>query len=657
MHPLNTWLFWGFVVLSLGVFAYSAYVRLYALFHARRANRIDHPWKRLKNLFIYAFAQKRMVRDKYAGFFHLMIFWGFVILLFRSFELVTQGLFPGVHFMQLLGPAGLGYELLKDIFEVLVLVGVALAAIRRIFARPERLKNSWDATFTLAFIALLMISDLGADGAVIAMHHPAWASWAPASTLVAKFMAPLAASQLTVIFYSMWWLHVVTLFGFLNFLPYSKHFHVLTALVNVFCQDLEPNKALKRMDFEMEHFGANRIQDFTWKQMLDLYTCTECGRCKEVCPTTITGKPLKPKDYGNDLRDYLYKTPLKDLAQDKALPEDRPLIGPTISEDTIWACTTCGYCEHACPLFISFVDKLVEMRRYLTLEESNFPEEAQTAFRGMERQGNPWNLPRADRMAWADGLDVPTIGDNPDAEYLFWVGCAGSYDDHGKNVSQSLVKLMRAAGVSFAVLGEEENCTGDSARRLGNEYLFEMMAEGNVEVLNGHGIKKIVTNCPHCLNTLKNEYPQFGGDYDVVHGTQLVSELLATSRLKLTQEVKEALTFHDPCYLARYNKETDAPRTILGAIPGITVTEMEHHGENTMCCGAGGGRMWLEEKLGTRINHERLDQALATGAKGLAVSCPFCNVMLNNAAAETEHQDFVARDVLELAARALPQEA
>jgi Fe-S oxidoreductase len=487
----------------------------------------------------------------------------------------------------------------------------------------------------------------------------------------------MAPDTLNAFYLAMWWLHLIILFGFLNFLPYSKHFHVLTALFNIYFRELEPHKNIKKMDLEVEHFGANRIQDFTWKQLLDLYTCTECGRCKEVCPTTLTGKPLRPKNFGNDLRDYLYASPLEQMKQDKPVPEDRLLLGGEvpegskwemgheeppwtekelggkISRDTVWACTTCGYCEWACPLHITFVDKLVQMRRYLTLEESDFPAEAQVGFKGMERQGNPWNLPQADRGKWADGLEVPVMAEEPEVEYLFWVGCAGAYDAAGQKVSTALAKLLKAAGVKFAILGSEETCTGDSARRLGNEYLFQTLAETNIETLNGYKVQKIVTNCPHCLNTLKNEYPAFGGNYEVIHGTELVAQLVADGRLKMTHEVKAHLAYHDPCYLARYNGVVDAPRALLKAIPGVKLTEIKQHGEAAMCCGAGGGRMWLEEKLGSRVNHLRLEQTLETKAEGVAVACPFCNVMLNNAAGETGHEGFTTTDVLELAARSI----
>ena len=677
MAPLELMLFWILTLGAVGFFAFTANRRIATLRAGLPDNRFDQPWVRLKGVLLYAFVQKRMVRDPYAGLYHLLIFWGFCVLSLRSLDLILGGLFPRFHLVELLGGAGLAYSFMKDIFEVLVLAGIALAMLRRALFKPWRLENSLDAWGTLSFIAVLMATDLLADGALIARDGPAWAAWSPASRVVAGWLAGQNLDQLTNLYKLNWWLHLAALYGFANFLPYSKHFHVFTSVFNIYFRALEPTKNLKKMDLEAEHFGANRIQDFSWKQMLDLYTCTECGRCLEHCPTTLTGKPLRPKNFGNDLRDYLYATRLEDLAQDKPVPEDRKLIGGpvpegsvwdlmqdhqpwsagalggAISTDTIWACTSCGYCEWACPLHITFVDKLVQMRRYLTLEESDFPAEAQVAFKGMERQGNPWNLPQSDRAKWAEGREIPTLAEKPDAEYLFWVGCAGSYDAAGQRVSQSLAKLLKAADVSFAILGTEESCTCESARRLGNEYLFQSATEANIELLKGHDVRKIVTNCPHCLNTLKNEYPEFGGQFEVVHGTELVAKLIADGRLKMEQTVDVDLTYHDPCYLSRYNGQVAAPRAILDAIPGVKLTEMEKKGEATMCCGAGGGRMWLEEKLGKRVNHERFEQALETKASCVAVSCPFCNVMLNNAAGETGHEEVATQDVLELAAKSL----
>jgi len=677
MKALEIALFWIMTLAAGGFFLWTIRQRLATLQAGLPDNRFDQPWVRLKGVFTLALLQKRMVRDPFAGFYHILIFWGFCALALRSAGLVLEGLFPAFHMTEALGRFGLGYQTTKDIFEVLVLVGLGLAAFRRVAAKPWRLENSWDAWATLSLIGGLMITDLLADGAYIWLHNPSWKAWAPVSLFVANQLRDLGGTGLLVLYKSMWWLHLGLLYFFANFLPYSKHFHVFTSLFNIYFRDLEPHKNLKPMDLEAEHFGINKIQDFTWKQMLDFFTCVECGRCLENCPTTLTGKPLRPKDFGNDLRDYLKATPLGQMGQDQPAPEDRPLIGGPvpagshwqrddehapwskaqlegwISQDTIWACTSCGYCEWACPLQISFVDKLVGMRRFLTLEESNFPAEAQLAFKGMERQGNPWNLAQADRANWAEGLAVATVAEKPDAEYLFWVGCAGSYDAAGQKVSQALVKLLQAAGVSFAILGTEESCTCESARRLGNEYLFQTATETNVELLKGHGVKKIITNCPHCLNTLKNEYPSFGGDFEVVHGTELVAQLIAAGKLRMEQTVAVDLTYHDPCYLSRINGQVEAPRAILGAIPGVKLTEMDKHGEATMCCGAGGGRFWLEEHLGKRVNHERFEQALETKATTIAVGCPFCNVMLNNAAGETGHEGVATTDVLELAAKAL----
>jgi Fe-S oxidoreductase len=405
--------------------------------------------------------------------------------------------------------------------------------------------------------------------------------------------------------------------------------------------------------------GAAKVTDLTWKQLLDLYTCTECGRCTVVCPTTITKKPLVPRDLTIDLRDHLNASAreiLRDPGDTPGVPS-RGLAGDVIDPEVFWACTTCRWCEESCPLFISYVDKIVEVRRHLVLEKAEFPAEAEPAFRGMEVNGNPWQLGAEIRGDWAKGLDVPLASQAGGFEVLFWVGCAGSYDDVGKRTSVALVKLLRAAGVKFAILGSEERCTGDAARRLGNEYLFQTLAGGNVETLNRHGVKRIVTNCPHCFNTLAHEYPDFGGSFEVLHGTQMVAELVAKGRLSLTSEIRRELTYHDPCYLGRTNGEYDAPRAILKAIPGLTLKEAPLAREKAMCCGAGGGRMWLEEKLGTRINQTRLRQLAESGTNDVAVACPFCAVMVGNAQQELGLETAQTVDVITLAAQALGKES
>jgi len=486
------------------------------------------------------------------------------------------------------------------------------------------------------------------------------ASWMPISSLVGKLFAGISPSGLHTLYAVLWWIHLTTLYAFANELPYGKHFHVYTALFNVFFANLDAPGKLPTMDLEnideSTRFGIATVTDLTWKQMLDLYTCTECGRCREFCPTTLTHKPLQPVLLTKTVRNELYHEQAALLGDpgDSGRGSDVELVPAVVDPEVIWACTTCRWCEEACPLDISYVDKIVEMRRNLVLEKAEFPDEAQIAFRGMEVNGNPWQLAPETRADWAQGLDVPTVAEaGGDFEYLFWVGCAGSYDDAGKKVSQALVKILKAAGVKFAILGSEEMCTGDSARRLGNEYLFQVLAQQNVETMNGYGVKKIVTNCPHCFNTLANEYPDFGGHYEVVHGTQLVADLVRSGRLKLTKSVPVDLAYHDPCYLGRTNGEFDAPRFLLTAVPGAHVREPELSREKSMCCGAGGGRMWLEEKIGERINQVRYGQLKETGTDEVCVACPFCNVMLANAQQEVGDEEARTHDVLELVARAV----
>ena len=407
---------------------------------------------------------------------------------------------------------------------------------------------------------------------------------------------------------------------------------------------------------EDTRFGIATVTDFTWKQMLDMYTCTECGRCREFCPTTITHKPLQPVLYLKSVRDQLYSEQKQILADpgEKGHASEHALVPPVVDPEVIWACTTCRWCERACPLDISYVDKLVEMRRNLVLEMAEFPEEAQPAFRGYEINGNPWQLPAEERGNWAEGLGVPLAAEaGGDFEYLFFVGSPGSYDDHGKKVSQALVKILEAAGVKIAILGPEEVSTGDAARRLGNEYLFQMLAQQNVETMSGYGVKKIVTNCPHAYNTLAHEYPEFGGEYEVVHGTQLVAELVRAGRIRLTGTVSRDVAYHDPCYLGRTNGEYDAPRFLLNAIPGVRMREAELSRDRAMCCGAGGGRMWLEENLGERINQTRFAQLEASGTPDVAVACPYCFSMLSDAQNELGREEASTWDVIELVAGSL----
>jgi Fe-S oxidoreductase len=616
---------------------------------------------RVRGLLVFAFGQKRMFQEPLAGLMHALIFWGFLVFTVRSLSLIAEGFTHGHPLPFLHSTVGHAYLLTKDLFIVIVLAAIAVAAWRRLVTRPARLELSADAWVILGLIAALMVTDALADGARIAGGAPGPWAWAPVSRITAAFLFGSSEAGLHILYASAWWIHALTLFAFANYLPYSKHFHVYLALPNVLLRPLEAPGRLTKMDLENieegSTLGAQKVTDLSWKQLLDLYTCTECGRCTVVCPTTITKKPLIPRDLTIDLRNHLTASTGEIIGAPGDAPRvpSRELAGDVIDPEVVWACTTCRWCEEACPLFISYVDKIVEMRRHLVLEKASFPEEAEPAFRGMEVNGNPWQLAAETRADWAKGLNVPLASQGGGFDYLFWVGCAGSYDDSGKRTSKALARLLSAAGVSFAILGPEESCTGDAARRLGNEYLFQMLAQANVETLHRYGVKKIVTNCPHCFNTLKHEYPDFGGNFEVFHGTQLVSRLVAEGRLSLTASLDRELAFHDPCYLGRTNHEFDAPRAVLQAIPGVTLKEAPLSRQKAMCCGAGGGRMWLEEKLGSRINQTRVKQLKESGCDDVAVACPFCAVMVGNGQQELGMESARTFDVIELAAAALEE--
>ena len=651
--------FWILTVVGIGAVVLSLSRRYQLLRAGRSENRFDRLGERFKHMLVYAFGQKKMFDDPFAGFYHLLIFYGFLVVSIRTVTMVLEGLFAGWELPLFHSPIGLAYLFSKDVFELLVLVGLAFAIWRRGIQRKERVVQSTGAWIVIGLIAILMLTDFTSEAARI-VAGDIDGSYLPVSSLVGKFFAGMGAGALQMVYCVSWWLHLITLFVFANELPYSKHFHVYTSIFNVFFANLDAPGKLPSMDLENidedSTFGISTVTDFTWKQMLDMYTCTECGRCREYCPTTLTHKPLQPVLFMKTIRDELYKEQPAILADpgETGHASETEMVPEVVDPEIIWACTTCRWCERACPLDISYVDKLVELRRNLVLEKAEFPEAAQPAFRGYEVNGNPWQLPAEERGDWAKELGVPLAAEaGGDFEYLFFVGSPGSYDDHGKKVSQALVKILQLAGVKIAILGSEELSTGDAARRLGNEYLFQMLAQQNVETMNGYGVKKIVTNCPHAYNALANEYPEFGGEYEVVHGTQLVAELVRTGKIKLTGTVNEDVAYHDPCYLGRTNGEYAAPRFLLKAIPGVRVREADLSHERSMCCGAGGGRMWLEEDLGERINQLRFAQLEESGTKDVAVACPYCFSMLSDAQNELGHEEATTWDVIELVAKSL----
>jgi Fe-S oxidoreductase len=651
--------FWVLTIVGVGAVVLSLSRRFQLLRAGRSDDRFDRLGERFRHLLVYAFGQKRMFDDPVAGFYHLLIFYGFLVVSIRTVTMVLEGLFAGWELPLLHSPIGHAYLFSKDVFELLVLVGLVFAVWRRGIMKKERVIQSWGAWLVIGLIAILMVTDLVSEGARIAAGDLD-GSFLPISSMVAGAFARLSPAALQAIYSANWWIHLITLFVFANELPYSKHFHVYTSLFNSFFANLEAPGKLPSMDLEEidedTTFGISTVTDFTWKQMLDLYSCTECGRCREFCPTTLTNKPLQPVLFTKTVRDQLYSEQAAVLGSPGGgnHPSELELVPTVVDPDVIWACTTCRWCERACPLDITYVDKLVEMRRNLVLEKAEFPEEAQPAFRGYEVNGNPWQLPPEERADWAADLEVPLASEaGGDFEYLFYVGSPGSYDDHGKKVSQALVSILEAAGVKIAILGPEELSSGDAPRRLGNEYLFQMLAQQNIETMNGYGVKKIVTNCPHAYNTLAHEYPEFGGNYEVVHGTQLVADLVRAGRVKLTGSLGMDVAYHDPCYLGRTNREYDAPRFLLNAIPGVRIREAELNREQSMCCGAGGGRMWLEENLGERINQTRFSQLEASGTSDVAVACPYCYSMLSDAQNELGRGQASTHDVIELVAQSM----
>jgi Fe-S oxidoreductase len=787
------------LVSAWAAFAWSANRRWQLLKVGRSENRLDHIGKRLKVLYEYAIVQKKMNYYPLAGIAHKLIFLGFVVLLLRSLMLWGRGFDPAFNFgifgespvrLPLLGEVPLGYiyEFLKDVSASLVLFGVAVFLYYRLVRHEKRMSLHPEGLVILAIIATMMLADMVYDGASLALrqsfasfrcgaavgdmadvcdkarvvlaHFPqpisageaaGYAIWpSPAGAFFGLLFSGMGPRELIFLAHTGFWTHSALVLVFLNLLPHSKHFHIITSLPNAFTADITPRGRLRPIAASSEKLmeivgaaaekadpledpvGTGRIEHFTWKAILDFYTCTECGRCSDHCPAHRTGKVLSPKHLTLDLRDHLYGREVEFLyrpggpeakkvdsvaahvggahgdgalgpnghaAQTNGHPHthdghdhdghdhdghdhdhgdddaghhepvyaDNPnplpdvtsvpidLVPSVIHPDVLWACTSCRACEEQCPVMISYVDKITDMRRNLVLIKGEFPAELQKPFQGMEVNGNPWNLARVDRAGWADGLGIPLMSEHPKAPVLFWVGCAASYDDRAKRIARATARLMKAGGVEFAILGQEETCTGDPARRAGNEYLFMMLAEQNVATLNGYkeqgGVRTIVTTCPHCFNTLLNEYPDLGGKYEVVHHSDFLLGLVIEKKLQPRKKVEAKVVFHDSCYLGRYNDVYEPPREILKRIPGVTLVEASMSRTTGLCCGAGGAQMWMEEQNKDRMNVRRTLQLVDTEAKIIASGCPFCMTMLTDGlksqSLETEIRQLDVAEMLE----------
>jgi Fe-S oxidoreductase len=604
--------------------------------------------------------QRKLLQRLGPGLMHALIFWGFLILLTTIIEVFGE-VFDEAFTIPFIGRSGwLG--LVQDVFAAMVLVGIAMAVYFRKVRRDERFKGSHleEADFILAMIAGIIITLLGLNAVKIAQGlNEAPVEWTPVSNLFAPLFEAMSPDFQSLFHQVFLWSHIVLILGFLVYLGYSKHLHIITSSINVFLTKTKPMGKLTTLDIDLERMddarlGAATVEDLTQKQILDTFTCTECGRCQSVCPAWNTGKPLSPKLLVMNLRDHVFEQGDKilDARAFKQEYDKVPLNPDVVEDEVVWDCVTCGACMQECPVNIEHVDHIVDMRRNLVMAESRFPTEAGALLRNMESTKNPWGVPQSQRAEWADGLGVQILEEREAPEFLYWVGCAASFDDRAKKIAQTTARLLQRAGVRFAILGPRELCNGDPARRMGNEYLFQELARENVETLNGSGVRKIIVNCPHCFNTLRNEYPDFGGNYEVIHHTQLFARLLEEGRLRPSREVEAVVTYHDPCYLGRHNGVYDPPRDVLDKVPGVRQVEMPRHRERGFCCGAGGARMWMEEHLGKRINAERTDEAAATGANVLGVACPFCMVMLDDGA-KGKGGELEVRDVAQVVAESV----
>lgn len=624
---------------------------------------------RIGHIAVHVFGHRTLLKDRRSGLMHLVMFYGFLVLQFGAIDLIGKGIVRGWHLP--LGDAYPYFAFIQELTVFLVLCAVAYAGYRRYVEKLRRLKRGWKAGVVLLFIFGLMLSVVLSQGMEMIWRGRQPSPLAPLSSPVAMLFRGIGPHAAEALFYAFWWLHLLILLSFLVYVPQSKHAHILFAPVNVFLRKLGAPGKLAKIDFEdetAERYGAGRIEDFTRRQLVDLYACVECGRCTSVCPASGTGKTLSPMHLIIRMRDHLTDKGAAVTSRTPWMPAfafdsgqrplaDAELVGEVVTERELWACTTCRSCEDACPVANEHVDKIVGMRRYLVLTEGRIPAEAGRALGNIERQGNPWGLSRRERGRWREGLgpeiQVPLARDGAPFEYLFHVGSLGSYDSRSVKIAQAMVRLMHHAGISFAVLDDEEGNSGDTARRLGNEYLYQQLALENVERFRQYNVKKIVTIDPHAYHTFKNEYRDFGlpGDVKVYHHTELLAEWIRDGRIKPAKLVKERLTYHDSCYLGRHNGVYSAPREILAAVPGVELVEMERHGSNSMCCGAGGGLMWMEESEGKRVNIARTEQALAVQPTLIGTACPYCLTMMSDGTKALEVDDRVrTMDVAEIVA-------
>jgi len=664
-------IFWVLFAIAFGLFAQRFYFLFRLMRLGKQENRFDRIGERIKSMLVEVVPQwctlKTVTRKDLAGIGHALLFWCFS-LFFISY----------IIFIGLAGGFGLSSVIERTLFEtvyfsildiaaLIVTLVLIVAAIRRYVIRPPRLEPTAEAGIILMMVFSLMalhVLGVGFDHAARGVH----VSWPPLGATLAGFLSGyLSQTTLESASLGVWWLHYLVILSFMVYIPRSKHLHILASLVNAFFKPLGPKVVLEPIPLEALEapegsatFGASKIQDFTWKDLLDFYACAECGRCHVNCPAQLTGKSLSPREVIHHLKGHLLEAGPGLLAnQAEAAQENqvKAMIGDVVTEEEIWACTTCGACQEVCPVNIEHIRKIIELRRNLVLTQSKMPESAQLMLRNMQQRGHPWAGVQSMRLRgdWTSDQELKILAEGDNVNTLFWVGCTGALVERNVKATLAMTRVLKVAGVDFGVLGEAETCCGDPARRAGYEFQFQMMAEQNIELFKSYNIKEIITTCPHCYNTMKHEYPRYGGDFKVIHYTELIADLIGQGKLKLTNEINSRLTYHDPCYLGRYNSVYDEPRRILQAIPRTKLEEMERSRNTGFCCGGGGGLMWIEEQPGTtKINQMRIEDVLKTGVETVVTACPYCLQMFEDAIDQKNMKDSLkARDLVELVEEAM----
>ncbi|MBW2445924.1 MAG: 4Fe-4S dicluster domain-containing protein [Deltaproteobacteria bacterium] len=669
-------------VAAVGFFVWglARRIRLWRL--GKPGARVDRIPERIGGVLAEVFLHRRLRRRSFPAVFHALVFYGFLAQLVAT-SLISLQEWSGIEFLR--GNFYLGYSLVSDVFGILAVVGLTMALWRRVVLRPAHLHSFLDDWLSLGLLLVIFLQGFVLEGCRIAVtelqQQPDLAPWSPGGYAVALLMEDLGAARISAIHRSLWWIHAATAFGLIGYMSHGKLGHVFFGPLNIFLRNLDGSGKLSHPDIEalldtdpdaLENLGVARIDQFKSKQLLDLDSCVNCGRCEEVCPASLSGAALSPRKLIQDLKQHLHETGPALLkapsgSNDEPLPTDtRPLVGatseeptlPAVLEEEIWGCRTCGACEAECPVAVEHIPTIIDLRRNLVMTEARMGEETQQFLKNIEDRMHPWVGTAHDREGWFADLDIKVLGRGDTAEYLFWVGCTGALVDRNIEVTRAMVRVLQAAGVDFAVLGAEESCTGDPARRVGEELSFQTCAKTNIETFARYGVEKIIVTCPHCFNSFKNEYADFEGRYEVIHHTQLIADLVRTGRLRLREEL-ESLTYHDPCYLGRHNEVYDEPREVLQSLAKTgDMVEMERSRSSALCCGSGGGHAWMDDGPPSRINHQRLEDVRSCGAETAAVSCPFCLQMFDEAVSAKDPEGGIrVADIAELVAEALEEDA